>query len=95
MAGALIVTGNRLPTVTSPGDIDILLKDERGRPFPERVMIFQQINYGCLDAKGVIEGKRSADDNPVRPFVCSAGEIGRVESFDNDWCWRFQAGTQA
>lgn len=28
MAGALIVTGNRTPTATAPGDIDILLKDE-------------------------------------------------------------------
>ena len=86
--GALIVTGNRLPTATSPGDIDVLLKDERGRPFPERVMIFQQIKYGCLDDKGQIEGKRDKDDEPVRPFTCSPGEIGGIESFDNDWGWR-------
>ena len=88
MAGALIVTGNRLPTATRPGDIDILLKDERGRPFPERIMLFQQMAYGCFDAKGVIEGKRDKDGDPIRPFTCAPGEIGRVESFDNDWGWR-------
>ena len=88
MAGALIVTGNRLPTATTAGDIDVLLKDERGRPFPERVMVFQQIDYGCMDNKGVIEGKRDKDGNPIRPFTCSPGEIGRVESFENDWGWR-------
>ena len=88
MAGALIVTGNRLPTATSPGDIDVLLKDERGRAFPERVMLFQQLNYGCLNDKGLNEGKRTEDGEPVRPFVCAPGRTGTIESFDNDWGWR-------
>ena len=87
MAGALIVTGNRLPSATSPGDIDVLLKDERGQAFAERIMVFQQIDYGCLDNKGVIEGERDKTGNPVRPFTCSPGKIGRIESFDNDWGW--------
>ena len=51
-------------------------------------MIFQQIKYGCLDDKGQIEGKRDKDNEPVRPFTCSPGKIGRIESFDNDWGWR-------
>lgn len=88
MAGALIVTGNRLPTASGPGDIDILLKDGRGRPFPERIMLFQQFNYGCLNDKGLNEGKRNEDNEPIRPFICSPGKIGRIESFDNDWGWR-------
>ena len=88
MAGALIVTGNRLPTMTSPGDIDILLKDERGRPFPERVMLFQQIQYGCLNDKGINEGVRDMEGEPVRPFTCSPGKTGAVEGFDNDWGWQ-------
>jgi FtsP/CotA-like multicopper oxidase with cupredoxin domain len=88
MAGALIVTGNRLPTMTTPGDIDILLKDQRGRPFAERVMLFQQIPYGCMNDKGLNEGKRNEDGEPVRPFICSPGKIGGIESFDNDWGWR-------
>ncbi|HEU4499853.1 MAG TPA: multicopper oxidase family protein, partial [Sphingomicrobium sp.] len=88
MAGALIVTGNRLPTATSPGDIDILLKEERGRPFPERVILFQQIEYGCLDDKGKVEGKWTEDNEPIRPLTCSAGRIGQIESFDTDWGWQ-------
>ena len=88
MAGALIVFGNRSPTAESAGDIDIILKDERGRPFPERILLFQQIQYGCLNDKGLIEGERDKDDEPVRPFVCSPGKVGGVESFDNDWGWR-------
>lgn len=87
MAGALIVTGNRLPTAEKPGDIDILLKDERGRPFAERVMLFQQIEYGCPDGKGKIEGKWTKDNEPIRPLTCSPGRIGEIESFDTDWGW--------
>ena len=87
MAGALIVTGNRLPTATAPGDIDILLKDARGQPFPERVMIFQQIQYGCLDAKGVIEGQLDKDKEYVRPWTCAPGQSGVIESFEHDWDW--------
>ena len=87
MAGALIVTGNRLPTMTTPGDIDILLKDDRGTPFPERVMIFQQIQYGCLDDKGVIEGKRDEKKDYIRPFTCSSGRMGTIESPEHDWDW--------
>ena len=87
MAGALIVTGNRLPTSTSPGDIDILLKDARGRPFAERIMLFQQIEYGCLDDKGKVEGQWNKDNEPVRPLTCSKGKVGGIESFDTDWGW--------
>lgn len=88
MAGALIVTGDRLPTATRPGDVDILLKDEQGRALPERVMLFQMINYGCLNDKGLNEGKRTKDGEPIQPFVCAPGKTGRIESFDNDWGWR-------
>jgi len=89
MAGALIVTGNRVPTLERPGDIDILLKDGKGRPFAERVMIFQQIQYGCLDDKGVIEGQLDDKKDYIRPFTCSSGEVGRIESFDHDWDWQW------
>ncbi|HEU5286385.1 MAG TPA: multicopper oxidase domain-containing protein, partial [Sphingomicrobium sp.] len=80
MAGALIVTGSRKPTLDRPGDIDILLKDEKGRAFPERVMIFQQIQYGCLDDKGTIDGRleKVVEDGVefeeyIAPWLCSAG----------------------
>ncbi|MEO6062774.1 MAG: multicopper oxidase domain-containing protein, partial [Thermoflexales bacterium] len=96
MAGALIVTGNRAPTMTTPGDIDILLKDEKNRAFPERVMLFQQIQYGCLDANDRIEGKmgpvihRGEKINGyLRPWTCAPGQIGRVESDEHDWEWDY------
>jgi FtsP/CotA-like multicopper oxidase with cupredoxin domain len=88
MAGALIVTGSRTPTATTPGDIDILLKDENGRPFPDRVMLFQQFQYGCINAKGDVEGTRDNKNEPVRPFTCAPGETGSIESFVNDWGWQ-------
>ncbi|HET7817335.1 MAG TPA: multicopper oxidase family protein [Sphingomicrobium sp.] len=87
MAGALIVTGDRKPTAGSPGDIDILLKDSNGRPLGERVMLFQQIQYGCLDAKGEIAGRKDEDEAYVRPWTCAPGEAGRIESFEHDWDW--------
>lgn len=95
MAGALIVTGDRKPTLSSPGDIDILLKDEKGRAFPERVMLFQQIQYGCLDKDGKIEGRKEKREVApgvqvevyVRPWTCAPGSVGRIESDDNDVPW--------
>jgi FtsP/CotA-like multicopper oxidase with cupredoxin domain len=89
MAGALVVTGDRLPAADRPGDVDVLLKDANGKPFAERVLIFQQIQYGCLDAKGEIEGQRDDDKDYVRPFLCKPGQVGSIESFDNDWDWQW------
>lgn len=89
MAGALIVTGDRLPTAAGRGDIDVLLKDRHGKPFADRVMIFQQIQYGCVDDKGVIEGKIDDKKDYIRPFTCSAGQTGRIENYDNDLNWRW------
>lgn len=65
MAGALIVRGTRKPTTTDNGDIDTLLKTGAAR-FPERVLLFQQIQYTCGD--------------PVR-YNCNPGEVGRIESY--------------
>lgn len=72
MAGALIIRGNRLPTEKAHGDVDTLLKD-----FPERVMMFQQIQYGCLDGDGKI--KREGTDGP---YICDPGDTGVIESYD-------------
>lgn len=97
MAGALIVTGERKPTLEKPGDVDILLKDEKGHAFPERVMLFQQIQYGCLDKKGKIEGRMVKEEVApgvmeevyARPWTCAVGRFGQVESDDNDWDWQW------
>lgn len=87
MAGALIVTGNRVPTADRPGDIDILLRDRRGA-FRERVLLFQQIQYACLDETGAIRDRRE-NDMFVRPWICRPGQTGRIESHDHDEDWRF------
>lgn len=87
MAGALIVTGDRAPTLTRPGDIDILLRDRFGR-FAERTLLFQQIDYGCFDAEGKLKGVKDKDIY-VRPWVCAPGDIGRIDSDDQDWGWRY------
>ncbi|HEX8525920.1 multicopper oxidase family protein [Allosphingosinicella sp.] len=87
MAGALIVTGDRVPTAERPGDIDILLRNRRG-PFDERILLFQQIQYACLDASGAIADRRE-NDMYVRPWTCRPDQSGRVESPDHDEDWRF------
>jgi len=56
MAGALIVTGNRLPTIETPGDIDVLLKDERGRPFPEPRQHCVEMGDTALRRRSIAQG---------------------------------------
>jgi FtsP/CotA-like multicopper oxidase with cupredoxin domain len=90
MAGALIVEGDRLPTADRPGDIDVLLRDECGRAFPDRELLLQQINYACYDQRGALRRMR-ADGDDTRPWLCAAGETGRVEArtpFGNRSFWR-------
>lgn len=76
MAGAMIVRGTRVPTPTANGDLDTLLKRTRAQSFPERVLVFQQIQYACRDAGGNIE--KNADGT----YACNAGEVGAVEDYD-------------
>jgi FtsP/CotA-like multicopper oxidase with cupredoxin domain len=68
MAGALIIRGNRLPTPTKTGDIDTLLDG-----FPERVMVFQQIQYACRDTRGLI---KTNEDGTYR---CDPEDVGGIE----------------
>ncbi|NEQ62957.1 MAG: multicopper oxidase domain-containing protein [Moorea sp. SIO4A1] len=49
MAGALIVRGDRLPTLLHNGDIDTLLEKPKGTQMPENILVFQQIPYYCYD----------------------------------------------
>ncbi|KIH80449.1 multicopper oxidase family protein [Pseudomonas batumici] len=81
MAGALIIHGDRKPTRDANGDIDTLLKGTDGKPFKERLLVFQQIPYACKDAAGnfrykIVKGKKVID------WTCNKGEVGVVESFD-------------
>ncbi len=69
MAGALIIRGNRLPSQKTQGDLDTLLAG-----FPERVMVFQQIQYACRDKDGKIKV------NPKgMTYRCDPGDVGGIE----------------
>lgn len=80
MAGALIVKGDRQPTIFSNGDLDTLLN-----PFKPaagnygEVMLMQQIPYACFvkDASG----KEVIQTNPDGTWLCKPGEIGEVKDF--------------
>jgi len=50
------------------------------------VMLFQQIQYGCLDKDGKIGGRLEKDEY-VRPWTCVNGGVGRIESPEHDWDW--------
>ena len=76
MAGFLIVRGERLPTAQVNGDIDTLLKDAGGEPFAERLVLLQQIQYACRDAKGEIQ------ETNTGKYVCNSGQIGGIEGYD-------------
>ncbi|MBX7531610.1 multicopper oxidase domain-containing protein [Qipengyuania sp. 1XM1-15A] len=82
MAGALIVDGDRVPTKTSPGDIDILFRDAAGKPFGEQIMVFSQIQYGCFEA-GEERPRFNRDILPwdMPPWECEDDEVGTVDSF--------------
>ncbi|MHC2282128.1 L-ascorbate oxidase [Bradyrhizobium diazoefficiens] len=76
MAGLLIVRGSRTPTPQAPGDIDVLLRESTGTPFPERLVLLQQVQYACRDDSGKIE----VDGNGA--YTCKAGETGKIEGYD-------------
>jgi L-ascorbate oxidase len=76
MAGALIVRGNRLPTIRGGGDLDTLLRPIASQPFTERIVVMQQMNYACRDASGAIQV------DAANNYRCEPGDIGTVESYD-------------
>lgn len=72
MAGALIIRGDRPPTEVSNGDLDTLVK-----PFPERLLVFEQIPYACLK-----DGKLKTKADGSIDWSCAPGEVGEVISYD-------------
>jgi len=71
MAGALIIRGDRMPTPTANGDIDTLLKG-----MPERVLVMQQIQYGCYDAAGKIKTNKDGS------YYCGPRDVGEIRNID-------------
>jgi len=80
MAGALIIRGDRAPTVSTPGDLDTLLAG-----FGENLLVMQQIPYACFDKDGKIE------TNPNGTWACKDGQQGIVQ----DYTQQFGPGTWA
>ncbi|MDQ0454356.1 multicopper oxidase family protein [Rhizobium paknamense] len=80
MAGALIVRGDRPPTAEANGDLDTLLK-----PFQERLLVFEQIPYACLDKDGKLKYKYKEDKDKkayVIDWSCAPNEVGEVISYE-------------
>ncbi|HEX8124414.1 MAG TPA: multicopper oxidase family protein [Allosphingosinicella sp.] len=77
MAGALIVHGNRLPTARRNGDLDTLLGGIR-----ERVMVLQQIQYGCRDKAGNIKVRKN-EKGAVVAWICDNGDTGDIETYSD------------
>nr|WP_318031714.1 multicopper oxidase domain-containing protein [Rhizobium ruizarguesonis] len=77
MAGALIVRGVRLPGLTKQGDLDTVL-----RGIPERILMFQQIQYACR--KPGVDGKlgdiKLNSDN--KSYRCDPDDVGGIEGYD-------------
>ncbi len=76
MAGALIIRGTRPPSEKVNGDIDTLLMPTATQPFPERVLVMQQIQYACRDAEGKIK------THPDKSYRCDPGDVGGIEGYD-------------
>src|SRR5262249_5173608 len=84
MAGALIVRGRRTIQQKRAGralvaDIDTILRARTGRSLQERILVFQQISYGCFDPKdpGAPFSKR-----PDGSWNCPKDFIGEVRDYE-------------
>lgn len=75
MAGALIITGDRVPDGKNPGDLDVLLRGAE-----DRTLVLQQIQYACRDDNGNI--KRVDPKNPNSAYKCDSKDVGAIESYD-------------
>jgi FtsP/CotA-like multicopper oxidase with cupredoxin domain len=78
MAGALIIKGDRLPTPTQNGDLDTLLDGVDG--LKDRVLVLQQIQYGCFDSNQNIK-IRTDSTGRIVAWPCDPGDVGGVETY--------------
>ena len=92
MSGALIIRGDRVPTLAPNhnqssnadmgnhiinGDIDVILKPAEDGQFKERIMVFQQIAYACLREDATI--LMASEDGP---WICEPDQVGVIENYD-------------
>lgn len=99
MAGALIIHGDRLPDEDENGDIDTLLVKEEDTPFPERVVLLQQIQYACWgevekkdkngkvikDKDGKPETEWGIKTNKDGNWICNADDVGTIDTYDKQF----------
>jgi len=81
MAGALIVRGDRMPTPSSTGDIDVLMKNADLTPMEERVLVLQQIQYACLDAQGQVKVQKDPQGNVIA-WICDPNDTGVIDQYN-------------
>ncbi|WP_051121288.1 multicopper oxidase family protein [Sphingomonas elodea] len=80
MAGALIIRGSRLPSMSAHGDIDTLIPTTA---IPERVLVMQQIQYACRGpAPKPGELGKIKVDQKTGHWICDPGDVGGIESYD-------------
>ena len=73
MAGALIVEGTRLPTLTAKGDLDTLIA---GAEAKERVLVLQQIQYACWGKDGKVQTTGNGT------YFCDSKDVGEIRNYD-------------
>ena len=82
MAGALIVRGDRVPTPTATGDIDVILKNADLTAMEDRTLVLQQIQYACLNDKGQVKVQLDpSDPSTIIAWVCDANDVGVIENY--------------
>ena len=81
MAGALIVRGDRMPTPSATGDIDVLMKNSDLTPMEERVLVLQQIQYACLDAQGQVKVQKDPQGNVIA-WICDPNDTGVIDQYN-------------
>jgi len=83
MAGALIVRGDRMPTPSTTGDIDVILKNADLTALEDRTLVLQQIQYACLDASGNVKVKFDPPNSQnIVAWVCDPNDVGVVEQYN-------------
>jgi L-ascorbate oxidase len=82
MVGALIVRADRMPTLTTTGDIDVILKNPDLTGMEDRILVLQQIQYACLDAEGRVKVQTAQNPLRVIAWVCDENDTGVIEKYN-------------
>jgi len=82
MAGPLIIKGDRVPTPTANGDLDVLLAGVR--TMKERTLVFQQIQYGCFDQNQNYKYILNQAGTAVRAWTCDPTDVGGIETYQDN-----------